>query len=198
MSATARGAATRARITEAAAHLMHVRGAAATTLDDVRIACGVSKSQLYNNFPDRSALVQEVVAHHAREVLAREGERLARVVSLRGLQRWRDAVVQASTLENAYLGCVLGALSIELANQDDGARQALEETFAALEQIFVDTLARLRDNGTLRPDADPRRLGVGLLAALEGGHVLARPARDTTRLALALDAALDHVRHWAA
>lgn len=44
---TARGAVTRARILRSAADLMHVKGVAATTLEDVRAASGTSKSQLY-------------------------------------------------------------------------------------------------------------------------------------------------------
>src|SRR3954468_20261420 len=42
---TARGAATRERIVQAAAELMAAKGVAATTLDEVRLASGTSKSQ---------------------------------------------------------------------------------------------------------------------------------------------------------
>jgi TetR/AcrR family transcriptional regulator, transcriptional repressor for nem operon len=58
---TARGAAIRDRLVRAAADRMYVKGANATALDDVRAATGTSKSQLYHHFPDKEALVREVI-----------------------------------------------------------------------------------------------------------------------------------------
>lgn len=68
---TARGAATRARIVEAASELMYVRGVAATTLDNIMAASGVSKSQLYHHFPDKDALVRQVIDRQSNRLLAR-------------------------------------------------------------------------------------------------------------------------------
>ena len=59
-SLTARGAATRARIVEAAADLIYAHGVEQTSLDDVMAASGVSKSQLYHYFTDKDALVLDV------------------------------------------------------------------------------------------------------------------------------------------
>jgi TetR/AcrR family transcriptional repressor of nem operon len=73
---TRRGLATRDRIVRAAATLMHTRGVNATTLDDVRIASGTSKSQLYSHFVDKESLVQEVISLQAHEVLERQRQRL--------------------------------------------------------------------------------------------------------------------------
>ena len=51
-SLTARGAATRARIVEAAADLIYARGVEQTSLDEVMATSGVSKSQLYHYFAE--------------------------------------------------------------------------------------------------------------------------------------------------
>ena len=53
---TSRGAATKARIVEAANQLMFEQGVALTTLADVRTASGTSKSQLYQHFADKNTL----------------------------------------------------------------------------------------------------------------------------------------------
>jgi TetR/AcrR family transcriptional regulator, transcriptional repressor for nem operon len=42
-------------------------------------------------------------------VLAREEQRLRRLTSLHGLQRWRDALVQANSLQDGSYGCALGS-----------------------------------------------------------------------------------------
>lgn len=194
---TARGAATRERIVESAARLMYVQGANATTLDDVLKSSGVSKSQLYNNFPDKAALVHEVIGHHSRNALTQQRERLGRIDSLQGLRRWRDATVQGSALQKGAYGCVLGSMTVELSDHDEMSRQALAATFAAWEQLVVDVLDRLQGNGTLRPDADTASLAASLMAAIQGGYVLARVAHDSNRLAEVLDAALDHIGTYA-
>lgn len=194
---TARGVATRDRIVAAAAELMYTRGVAATTLDDVRAASGTSKSQLYHHFADKDALVHAVIEVRAGEVLQRHEQRLRRLNSMRGLELWRDAVLQRNALRNGAYGCELGSLAGELADQDDEARVALAGHFRTWQGLLSDGLERMRDNGTLRADADPVMLATGLMAALQGGYLLAQTARDTTPMAIALDMAIDQVRAYA-
>lgn len=195
---TARGAATRARIVRAAADLMFVKGVNATTLDDVRAASNTSKSQLYGHFADKAALVREVVTFQARELLDRQAQQLARLDSIRGLERWRDAIVQQNSLRDAAYGCELGSLSSELAGQNEDMRIALAEYFAVWEDLLAASVRHMRDAGTLRPEADPVRLATGIMAALQGGYVLAQAARDVAPMRVALDMAIDHVRIYAA
>jgi TetR/AcrR family transcriptional repressor of nem operon len=54
----------------------------------------------------------------------------------------------------------------------------------------------MQDSGTLRrdADADADALATGLIAALQGGYLLAQTARDVRPMEVALDMALDHVR----
>ena len=66
---TARGAATRARIVSAAAELMYVKGVAATTLAEILISSGTSKSQFRQHFTDKDDLARAVIAFRAREIL---------------------------------------------------------------------------------------------------------------------------------
>jgi TetR/AcrR family transcriptional regulator, transcriptional repressor for nem operon len=194
---TARGAATRARILRAAAELMYVRGVGATTLDDVRAASDTSKSQLYHHFADKDALVREVIALQAGQLLERQQQRLERLQSLRGLELWRDAIVQRNALRDGAYGCELGSLANELADQNEDARVALAAHFATWEALLAAGLRRMRDNGVLRPEADAERLATGIMAALQGGYLLAQTARDTSPMEIALDMALDQVRAYA-
>ena len=62
---TPKGERTRARIVAAAAALIHERGVAGTTLDDVRAAAEVSGSQLSHYFAGKDELVQAVIDHQA-------------------------------------------------------------------------------------------------------------------------------------
>jgi TetR/AcrR family transcriptional repressor of nem operon len=194
---TARGRATRERILQAAAELMRAHGVAATTLDDVRVASGTSKSQLYRHFPDKEALVHAVIAFRGRQVLCAQEQQLQRLSTLRGLERWRDAMVQRNALVHGAYGCVLGSLASELADQDDDARSALVAHFQTWERLLAAGLARMRASGVLRPEADVGALATGLMAALQGGYLLAQMARDVRPMEIALDMALAHVKAFA-
>jgi TetR/AcrR family transcriptional repressor of nem operon len=191
---TARGAATRARILKAAADLMYVKGVNATTLDDVRAASGTSKSQLYRHFPDKNALVRAVVSTQSQAILAREHAQLDRLNSFAGLVRWRHVLTQLNRLQHGAYGCALGSMAIELSDQDDQARSALADTFAEWQRLIAAGLQRMKDKGTLRDDADPTTLATGLMAALQGGYLLAQTTHDTKSMEIALDMALDQIK----
>jgi AcrR family transcriptional regulator len=194
---TARGLQTRSRIIESAQQLFYVKGVNVTTLDDIRIASKTSKSQLYNHFPDKLALIYAVIDVTSRHVLNREEQRLRGVRTLTGLRRWRDALVQANALQDGSYGCALGGMSIELSDIDERSRAALSETFKAWERLLVETLARLQKLGVLTQEANPEALGTGLLAALQGGYLLAQSAHDSKPMGIALDMALDHIETFA-
>jgi AcrR family transcriptional regulator len=194
---TAKGEATRRRIIEAAAELMRLKGVGNTTLDDVRAASQTSKSQMYNHFADKAELTRAVVEHWGEFRLAQQEEDLRRLGSIRGLERWRDAMVQRNTIVAGAHGCILGSLAIEVADRDDRARRTLRADFQAWERLLVDGLERMRENGVLSTDADPEALATGIMAALQGGYLLAQTAHDSEPMAIALDMAIDHVKTFA-
>ena len=189
---------TRDRIVRAAATLMHTKGVNATTLDDVRIASGTSKSQLYRHFADKESLVQAVISLQAQEVLGRHRQRLERLNSIRGLELWRDGVVQRNALRNGAYGCELGSLASELADQDEAARVSLNDHFRTWQGLLTAGLTRMVETGVLRPDADPEALATALMAALQGGYLLAQTAHDVGPMQIALDMAVAHVTSFAA
>jgi TetR/AcrR family transcriptional regulator, transcriptional repressor for nem operon len=191
---TARGIATRTRIVKSAAELMYVQGVAATTLDEVLAASATSKSQFYHHFDDKTALVRAVIELRAQETLTSQRLRLEKLDSFRGLKQWRDAVVQRNVLRRGAWGCELGSLAAELSDVDDTSRISLAQHFADWQQLFTAAFERMRDKGLLRRDIDPAALATGLMAALQGGYVLAQTAHDSRPMEVALDMAIDHIK----
>jgi TetR/AcrR family transcriptional repressor of nem operon len=190
---TARGVKTRAKIVEAAADLMFVQGVGATTLDDVLAASGASKSQLYQHFDGKEALVRAVIDHVGERIIQRERDALGHVSTIRGLYRWRDALVQRNALRDGAYGCALGSLASEVSDHDAVARQTLAHLFNEWQELLAGVLRRLQEAGTLPPDAPIDQLATGLMGALQGGYMLAQTARDVTPMATSLDMALAHL-----
>lgn len=195
---TPRGEATRLRILRAAADLMHVKGVGLTTLDDVRVASGTSKSQLYRHFTDKEALVHAVIGYQAEQVLGRQRRLLKRLNSFRGLELWREAVLQRNALRDGAYGCEIGSLASELSDTDEEARELLAEHFASWETLLFEGFERMQASGQLRRDADPRTLATAVMAAVQGGYLMAQLARDVEPMAVALTMAVEHVRSFAA
>ncbi len=173
----------------AAADLMYAQGVASTSLSDVMAASGTGTSQLYHYFADKDALMAEVVVVQIERMLATQELLLGRVDSLRGLGRWRDAEVLEARVSSRF-GCPLGSLAGELSCRSEQSRLALAAALTTWESYLCAALRRIQENGEIDADADPAMLATGLLAALEGGLLLAQTTLDPTRLERALDAAL--------
>jgi TetR/AcrR family transcriptional repressor of nem operon len=189
---TAKGERTRTRIVAAAARLIHERGVASTTLDDVKAATGVSGSQLYHYFPDKDDLVQAVISYQA-DVIA-GNQRHADLSSGEGLQAWRDMVIAQARSEQGQGGCPLGSLAGQLAETDPHARALLAGGFGQWQAAISDGLRRLHQAGQLPDGTDPDALAVTLLATLQGGLLLAQVQRDSRPLETAVDTLLQLAR----
>src|SRR4249919_3711416 len=90
---TPKGVRTRARIVEAAAALIHERGVAGTTLEDVKVAAEVSGSQMYHYFSDKNELVQAVIDYQADTIVKRNAHALS---GPNGVEAWRKMVMTAA------------------------------------------------------------------------------------------------------
>ncbi len=190
---TARGAATRARIVEAAAGLVYRRGASATSLEDIMEASATSKSQLYHYFADKDALMRAVIEFQTRRVMGVQAAQLDVVDSLAGLRRWRDAVVSMNKAARGVGGCPLGSLASELSDRSEGARALLAHGFELWESHLEQGLRAMRNRGEIKPEADPAELATAVIAALQGGLLLAQTTRRSRPLELALDMAIGHI-----
>ncbi|MDO8212631.1 TetR/AcrR family transcriptional regulator [Conexibacter sp. CPCC 206217] len=195
---TRKGKATRERIVETAAQLMFDGGVAGTSIDDVKRAAGVSSSQLYHYFVDKQALVHAVIAHQTQVVLDVQRPLLSALDSFEALETWRDVIVGLQADRHGQGGCPIGSLGGELAEVDVDARNELADSFAQWESAIRDGLHAMRERGVLGPDADPDRLALAMLAALQGGLLLTQIRRETTPLEVALDAAIAHVETFRA
>jgi TetR/AcrR family transcriptional regulator, transcriptional repressor for nem operon len=192
---TARGAATRSRIVNAAAVLIYERGVNGTSLDDVMAESGVSKSQLYHYFADKDALVLEVITLQTERVLNAQQPHLGAMDSLKAIRGWRDAFVQLNR-GIGYQGCPLGSLVSELANDSEAARKRLAAGFAIWRDSIEQGLAKMAERGALLPSANAHELAVGLLSAVEGGLLLSKATQTSRPLEIAMDMAIDDIaRH---
>jgi TetR/AcrR family transcriptional regulator, transcriptional repressor for nem operon len=191
--ATVRGRETRARIVRAAAELVAERGAAGTSLDDVRTRAQASKSQLYHYFADRDDLMRAVARAVSDDVVDGQSELFAQLDTIDGLRAWADGLVSLQQARGARGGCPIGSLAGQIGERDEGARLALVDGLDRWQSAIREGLEQMAARGELRPDADPAVLAQRTLAAAQGGLLLTQIRRDPNQLRSALDGALDAI-----
>src|SRR5271170_1890556 len=193
---TERGRRARASIIDAAASLMYQRGVGLTTLDDVLAAAGAGKSQLYHYFDSKADLVAAVIERQLELVLARQPS-LTHIESWEGIDAWVSEILTAHSAPGGPFACPLGTMAAELKN-DETFRPLLDQAFRRWEAPLADGLQTIQDRGELVADADPHRLASAVIAALQGGMLLARVRGDIAPLRDTLEGAVEQLRHWRA
>ena len=190
---TKKGRATRDRIVAAAASLMYRHGVAGTSIPAVRDAAGVSSSQVYHYLADKDDLTRAVIAFQSEAALSCQASPPARLDSAEAPRAWRDVVVDAARQDKSAGGCPLGSLPSELSDDHPWARDALASSFTAWSEAIRAGLTTMTANGTLPPGADPGRLALALLAAVQGGLLLAQAQHSTVALEAALETVITHI-----
>jgi TetR/AcrR family transcriptional regulator, transcriptional repressor for nem operon len=190
---TPKGMRTRQHIVETAAELMFERGVIGTTLEEVKAAAAVSSSQLYHYFEDKPALVRAVIEQQTDAVVGIQEPVLAGIDSIDGLRAWRDFVVELERQLECRGGCPIGSLGSQLAEVDPASRSQVSASFVRWESALQGALRSMHECGAITPEADPDALSLALLAAVQGGLLLAQIHRSTRPLETALDTVLDHI-----
>ncbi|WP_319450350.1 MULTISPECIES: TetR/AcrR family transcriptional regulator [unclassified Mycobacterium] len=194
---TRKGQATRDRIVAAAAILMHERGVAGTSTEDVQVAAGVSASQVYHYFRDKRSLTRAVIEYWSDAILGFQEPLLARLDDFDALRGWADVVVDVQRANDFRGGCPLGSLASELAESDSAARADLAASYQRWQGAIHGGLAAMKDRGELVADADTDRLATTLLTTLQGGLLLTKTLRDGEPLQTALNTVIDHIESFA-
>lgn len=189
---TAKGAATRQRIVEGAAEEIRGRGAAETTLDDIRARTATSKSQLFHYFPGgKEELLLAVARHEAGRVLSDQQPHLGALTSWQAWRDWRDAVVDRYRRQGQQ--CPLGTLISQLSPATPGAQAVTRELLASWQTQITAGILAMQDRGEISRDLDPDRAAAALLAGVQGGVSILMSTGSLTHLEAALDLGIERL-----
>ncbi len=134
--------------------------------------------------------MQAVINYQADTIV--NTQRDADLGSVEGLRAWRNMVIAAVKSTKAKGGCPLGSLGGQLAETDPDTRALIAAGFERWSTAISEGLRNLHANGELPSVVDPADLAVTLLAALQGGLLLAQVEQSTRPLETAVDTLLAH------
>lgn len=189
---TAKGAATRRRIVDGAAHVIRDRGVDGVTLDDIRDATATSKSQLFHYFPEgRRQLLLAVAHYEADRVLADQQPHLSALTTWEAWQRWRTVLVRRYRRQGRT--CPLATLMSEIGRRDPASQEVISSLLLHWRTDFATGIRALQANGHASTvDADTH--AGALLAAVQGGVAILLATGSSSDLDAALDHALEPLR----
>ena len=189
----------REHIIDAAARLIHLRGYNSTSIEDILQATGIGKGTFYYYFASKEelgfAILEWQTTRFAEGVLRKAFE--GNGDPLEQINTYLDLLVDLARKKGCRGGCPVGNLAQELSDTHEGFRRRLDRTFETWRAFLERTLQRAREEGHLRPEADPARLSRFLLAGIEGAILLAKVRKDAGVLADCFDELKAHLGAWA-
>ncbi|MGW9213252.1 TetR/AcrR family transcriptional regulator [Embleya sp. NPDC055664] len=190
---TRKGRETRRRIVEGAAEEIRERGAADTTLDDIRARTATSKSQIFHYFPGgKEELLLAVAAREADRVLEDQEPHLSDLRTWSAWQDWRDAVLRR--YERQGVNCPLGVLITELGRSTPAARQLTGRLISTWQAALREGVLAMQEAGEIDRRLDADRTAAALVAAVQGGVTILMATGGIAHLEAALDTTLSLLR----
>lgn len=179
-------------VVTAARDLFWERGYEATSVQDLVDELGLTRGSLYGAFGDKRGLFARALDRYVADTDALFAGADADGPALPRLRAILMAALEAPS-GAPRRGCMLGNTAVELSGSDPAAADVVRAGFSLTEATFRGLLERAQASGEL-PRGDAGAQARLLLALLQGLQVLARTEADPTRLAVAVDAALDGLR----
>lgn len=176
---------TRERILNTAQLLAQRRGFNAFSYADIANAVGVRKASIHHHFPSKDDLELALVERY-RQQFADQLERIDRAAPAAPARLRAYAGLYRATLVNDAI-CLCGMMASDIQALPDAVRQPLRAFFEEQVAWLTEVLDSGRRNGDFVFLGPPSRRAQLLLAALQGGLIIAHASHDV----LLFDALLD-------
>lgn len=175
-------------------------GVSAVTQDRVRQAASVSGSQLAHYFADKDALIRAVITRQAEVLLDFHRQAaLANLDTFEDFEKWVELTLVLSRRQDRRPALpTYGMLAGQLGKQNEPTRELLADGYRQWTALLRRGLTRMKKSGLLIESADPGALANVLVAAHEGGNLMAGAYGKTWPDRDALTFALSYLRQFAA
>lgn len=163
---------------DAAMRVFWRKGYAATSIQDLVDATGLSRSSLYNSFESKQGVFQQALRRYHEhtaalvELLTQDGSAVERVRAL------LSSIVSDELHDEACAGCLVANTALEMGGRDVAVTELLAEHFGALETALTALMQRGQAQGEIDRKKSPQALARFVLATIQGLRVIARGHAD--------------------
>jgi TetR/AcrR family transcriptional repressor of nem operon len=159
----------RAEILDAGVLALHARGFAQTSVDAIALSAGVPKGSFFGHFGSKEAFAVEALNLYFARWLE-VADAIAADTALSPAAKVK-AMIQAAADgdgSDAYRGCLIGNLSVELAAHSESVRSCLTDIFREWEKPFARVITAAQDDGEWINQGPPPQLARHIVNALQG------------------------------
>ncbi|KQW64949.1 TetR/AcrR family transcriptional regulator [Variovorax sp. Root411] len=169
------------------------KGYEGTSMADLLLAMGLSKSSLYGTFGGKRELF--IAAFDAyREDRARDMHRiLAQGLARGAIETFFRMIIDDASSEEFSCGCMSINQAVEMAPRDPEIRARVVEDFQTIESDLARTIKRGHADGSVKSTKGSQELAQLLLLAFPGLQVMVRAGCDKTWLDNALSLLLSNL-----
>jgi TetR/AcrR family transcriptional repressor of nem operon len=161
---------TRDHLIEVGLELMRKHGYGATGLQEILHAAGVPKGSFYHHFGSKEEFTAAVIeryftleAKHVDTVLSN-----TRQTPLKRLRRYFEELIQMAGQSAPIAGCLLGSLSLEVADASPLLQNCLSFSFTHWQAAIASVVREAVEKGELPQSTKPESLAGFLLNSWEG------------------------------
>lgn len=177
-------------VTRQARETFRDRGYAATSVEHLTAATGLSRSSLYGAFGDKHGLFLRSLSQYCDDNAGAIERALAGDAS--GARRRIEDHLRSMVADPASpgRGCLLAVATAELAGEDADVVRTATDFYATYERALTACVRDAQAAGEVRADLDPAAAAALLLSVLRGLETLGRAGHPAEALGAAVDAAM--------
>jgi TetR/AcrR family transcriptional regulator, transcriptional repressor for nem operon len=171
---------TREHLIEIGLQRIHKIGYAATGVKEILDLAGVPKGSFYHYFPSKEAFAQEVLRQYA----SREAQRWETILGddklppLKRLRKYFNELVSVYGQRGPISGCLMGQMSVEVAEQSPIIQSLLSRAFGEWQQAIAALLRSAVDRDDLPRSTKADELASFLLNSWEGALVRSKAEKS--------------------
>lgn len=175
---------TRDNLIQVGARIFHETGYAATGIKDIVDAAEVPKGSFYNHFESKENFGKEVVDYYFDSGLANLRARLENddIPPLERLRTYFDDRIRGFQATGYVRGCMLGNLSLEVADHSVCIRERLAAHFRTWSGLFEACIAEAQKTGAIDNRLPAPLLAQFLLNSWEGALLRMRVVKSDAPL----------------
>ena len=185
-----KGEQTRERIMAVASELFHAQGIDGTGLGEILKQAKAGKSQFYQHFASKEALICAVLSEWESRLL----DSADQLSNLDDLKRWLYGTIEYLEEFRCERGCPIATIAASCDDNSVEAKAAVKHFFETLAGKFQHALTHMKTRGELAPETDIPVLVHTIMAAQQGAAALTKSLGTSAPAYAALDQTISHLR----
>ncbi len=186
------------KIVQTASELLWSEGYDGASINEVVAKAGVSKGGFFHHYPNKQAIVLEVLQNYVEtEILTPLDRHLAGATNAMtvkvALMNWIQESYGAQAQKGFMGGCMLGNFALERADKDEQLRDVMKTIFLQWENQLVGYLRPVAQEGKLL--MEPRQFARMFIATYQGITMMGKVHKDHNRGGRDFQALAELVEH---